>query len=169
MKASYLPFVFRNARKIPRGWRVEFYDPKQRDDFGRQGKAYSVVEGESIGMSGWKFLNVNKSVARNKIPGSDLFKSVEIVESASVQREKDGCKVEVPMSSGGAMKFSPLDLHASLELCDTGMRKSVVEIKEGSKFALDGHEFVVEKLSEELVRIKELKSGRVKDVVAVEH
>lgn len=169
VKASYLPFVFRNARKIPRGWRVEFYDPKRRDDFGRQGKAYSVVEGESIGMSGWKFLNVNKSVARSKIQGSDLVKSVEIVDSVTIQREKDGYKVEVPMSSGDVMKFTPFDLHASLELCDTGMRKSVVEIKEGSKFTLDGREFVVEKLSEELVRIKELKSGRVKDVIAVEH
>ena len=161
MKASYLPFVFRNARKIPRGWRAEFCDPKQQDNFGRMGKAYSVVEGESIGMTGWKFLKVNKSVARSKIPGSDLVKNVEIVESVSIQRESDGRIIDV---SNTASKPTPVDFHAVLELCDAEMNKSAVKITKGSKFRLDGHDFIVDKLDEKSVRIKDKVSGKIKEI-----
>ena len=49
LKKTYLPFLFTAANKIPTGWRCEFFDPKQRDNYNRLGRTFTAVIGEEIG------------------------------------------------------------------------------------------------------------------------
>ena len=49
LKETYMPFVFTGARKVADGWRCEFFDASQKDDYGRAGRTFSATINEEIG------------------------------------------------------------------------------------------------------------------------
>jgi len=90
LKETYMPFVFTRATKIPSGWRCEFFDARQKDDYGRAGRTLTAVIGEEIGGSGFLLKGYEKKEAKRAIKGGEgLMKTVDVSE-ATVERKRDG-------------------------------------------------------------------------------
>ena len=53
LKEKVLPFYLRSYMKTPSGMKLEFFDPKRRNDYGKNGYRYSVLVGEAIGDTGF--------------------------------------------------------------------------------------------------------------------
>jgi len=53
LKETVLPFYLRSYMKTPNGMKLEFFDPKRRNDYGKSGYRYSVLVGEPIGDTGF--------------------------------------------------------------------------------------------------------------------
>ena len=48
LKETVLPFYLRSDMKTPSGMKLEFFDPKRRNDYGKNGYRYSVLVGEAL-------------------------------------------------------------------------------------------------------------------------
>ena len=157
LNETYLPFAFRKANKIPNGWRLEFFDPKRKDEFGRVGAAVTALEGEEIGAYGYKLVKYEPKTEMREIKGSNQKKPVDVSE-AVVERLSDHKQVVLVIQSGSpkGFKYSPIDVQATLsyerggttsfkvvpgETIDlSGTKYKVVEIKpvgKGAKVTLE--------------------------------
>ena len=146
LKETYLPFLFTKATKIPTGWRCEFYDPKQRDDYGRLGRTFSAVLGEEIGKgtktpSGYILKGYEKKEEKRARKGmKGLFVTVDVSE-ATVTRKSDGKTITLVLAQEKDEKPKAVDVMATL----TYERGTVTtfEAVPGTELKLNGEVFKV--------------------------
>jgi len=156
LKETYMPVVFRKANQIPKGWRLEFFDPKRKDDYGRLGATLTAVIGEEIGDTGYVVKSYTPKSTKQAIAGTDgLTRSVDVSE-VEVTRKSDGKGVTLVIQNGKKPKFAAVDVQATLvfnlngsksfvtvpgtEITLHGMKYKVVEIKpvgKGAKVMLE--------------------------------
>lgn len=155
LKETYMPFVFVAANKIPTGWRCEFYDAKQKDDYGRLGRTLTAVIGDPIGKSGYILRNyVPKPPKRVLLKGSVNKKEVDVSE-VIVERQQDGKKITLVMAENKKAKPAAVDVQATL----TYTRGTVQTFE-----VVTGTEIV---LSEAKYKIVEVRPGE-KGVVVIQ-
>lgn len=136
LKETYLPFVFRKANQIPKGWRLEFFDPKRKDDYGRLGATLTAVVGEEIGDTGYVAKSYTPKSVKQAIAGTDgLTRSVDVSE-VIVTRKRDGKDVTLILQQGKKPKFAAVDIQATLNFTLNGA-KSFVTVP-GTEITLHG-------------------------------
>jgi len=153
LKETYMPFVFVGARQVAAGWRCDFFDAKQKDDYGRQGRTLSaVVSGkpdaklEEIGAdtkkpSGYElksYAKKERKVARKGMKGMQV--SVDVSE-ATVVRKKDGKEIVLVVSHDKRAKPAPVDVQATLSY-ERGVTKTM-EVTPGSEIDLNGTKYKI--------------------------
>ena len=171
LNETYLPFAFRKANKIPKGWRLEFYDPKRKDEFGRTGATVTALVGENIGTYGYKLVSYEPKAEKRAIKGSNLTKPVDVSE-AVVERESDRKQVTLVIQSGNpkSFKYSPIDVQATLSY----ERGTTVTFKAvpGETIDLSGAKFKVVDIKQAgkgaKVTFEEVPSGRKRTLEALE-
>lgn len=146
LKETYLPFVFTKATKIPSGWRCEFFDPNQRDDYGRAGRTLSAVLGEEIGKgtktpSGFILKTYEKKEVKRPRKGMKGLFVTDDVSEVTVARKSDGKTVTLVIVQDKRAKPQPVDVMATL----TYTRGSVTtfEVVPGTELDLNGEKFKV--------------------------
>jgi len=151
LKETVLPFYLRSYMKTPAGMKLEFFDPKRRNDYGKNGYRYSVLVGEAIGDTGFTVKSFEQKEKKVKIKGSNVERSVD-VSAATLVRKKDGKEIPLALDE----KRKPVDVKATLEFSrgetktfsvtvgDTidlyGSKYKVVDVKsvgKGAKVALE--------------------------------
>lgn len=117
-----LDFYFEKAEKIPAGTRYYFKDPKQKNDYGKMGKTYSVMDGDEIGKTGFLAKGYEKKSEKRKIKGgSGAAKEVDCSE-ATVVRKSDGKVIKM----GVGEKKKSVDVQAKLVYSRNGTREFIV-------------------------------------------
>ena len=109
LKETYLPFYLRSYMKTPAGMKLEFYDPKRRNDYGKSGYRYSVLVGEPIGDTGFVAKGFEQKERKQKIPGSNVERSVDVSE-ATIARKSDGKTLVVSLVE----KRTPVETQATV-------------------------------------------------------
>lgn len=112
LKETTLPFYLRSYMKTPNGMKLEFFDPKERNDYGTLGKAYSIFVGSEIGDTGYTAKNFEEKRKKEKIAGSNVSRNVDI-SFATVMRKQDRKEIVVPIA-GERPKRVPVDVQATL-------------------------------------------------------
>ena len=169
LEQTYLPFVFVKATKIPTGWRCEFFDPKQRDNYNRQGCTYRVALGEEVGKSGYVFKACEQKEIAVAIKGGKNMTKMKDVSEAKVERKSDG-KVLTLVIGTKASKPVPVDVKANLSYSrGSGKQMSVVV---GDVIELSGTKYKI-KAIESLekgakVVVENVISGKIRTLEALE-
>ena len=140
LKQTYMPFLFVAANKIPNGWRCEFFDPKQKDDYGRLGRKLTAVVGEEIGTSGIVLKSYEPKSEKRTIKGSVNKKEVDVSEVV-VERKSDGKKLTLVVAASKKEKLAPVDVQATLVYSRKGTRN--FDVTPGSEIDLSGTKFRV--------------------------
>ena len=109
-----MPFVFRKAYKLPAGWRCEFFDPKQKDDYGRMGRTLTATIGEAIGESGFTLNGYEAKTTKRAIRGGEGLKKTVDVSEATVTRKSDGKTLKLVIAESKREKPMPVDVQATL-------------------------------------------------------
>lgn len=146
LKETYVPFVFTKATQIPSGWRCEFFDPKQKDDYGRMGRTFTAVIGEEVGAtakapSGYVLKRYEKKEEKRAIPGGAGMTRAVDVSVATVERKLDGKSVALVVQSRKAAKLSPVDVQATLVYERVGTK--TFDVITGSEVDLNGEKYRV--------------------------
>ena len=110
LKETVLPFYLRSYMKTPAGMKLEFFDPKRRNDYGKNGYRYYVLVGEAIGDTGFTVKSFEKKEKKEKIKGSNVERAVDI-STATLVRKKDGKEILLALDE----KRKPVDVKATLE------------------------------------------------------
>jgi len=156
LKETVMPFVFTKATKIPAGWRCEFFDAKQKDDYGRLGRTITAVIGEEIGTSGYVLKAYDQKETKIAIKGGEGLKKTVDVSEAIVARKGDGKTVKLVLAASKKAKAAAVDVQATLvytrgtvknfdvitgaEISLSGVKYRVTEIKavgKGSQVTLE--------------------------------
>lgn len=141
LKETYVPFVFTKATQIPNGWRCEFFDPKQKDNYGRMGLTLTAKVGEPVGASGYKLVSYEKKEEKRAIPGgAGMMRAVD-VSVATVERNTDGKSVKLVVQSRKGAKLTPVDVQATL-VYERGGTKTF-DVITGSEVDLNGTKYRV--------------------------
>lgn len=142
LKETYMPFVFTKANKIPAGWRLEFFDSKKKDDYGRMGRTFTAVIGDEIGKSGFILKGYEKKEEKRAIKGGQgMVKAVDVSE-ATLERKTDGKVVKlVVVTDKKKAKLTPVDVQATLTY-ERGVVKNF-EVVPGSELDLNGTKYRV--------------------------
>ena len=109
LKETYLPFYLRSYMKTPAGMKLEFFDPKRRNDYGKSGYRYSVLVGEPVGDTGFVAKGFEQKERKQKIPGSNVERSVDVSE-ATITRKSDGKTLVVSLVE----KRTPVETQATI-------------------------------------------------------
>ncbi len=109
-KETVLPFYLRSYMKTPNGMKLEFFDPKRRNDYGQKGYRYYVLVGEAIGDTGFVAKSFEQKEKKAKIKGSNVERSVD-VSAATIVRKSDGKELALALDE----KRKPVDVQATLE------------------------------------------------------
>lgn len=149
LKATYLPFVFTKATKIPSGWRCEFYDAAQRDDYGRSGRTITAVIGEEIGQgtkspSGYVLKSFAQKEEKQSRKGMQGLKVSVDVSEVTVERKSDKKTVTLVRASDKRTKPQSVDIQASLVYERGGVR--TIDVVQGSEINLHGEKYVVDEI-----------------------
>ena len=140
LKETYLPFVFTAANKIPAGWRCEFFDAKQKDDYGRMGRTITAIIGEEIGKgtknpTGYVLKSYEKKEAKHERKGmKGMFVTVDVSE-VKVERKSDGKVLTLVIGSKKAKPVA-VDVQATL-VYERGGSKNL-DVVSGSEISLNG-------------------------------
>ena len=126
LKETVLPFYLRSYMKTPSGIKLEFFDPKRRNDYGKNGYRYSVLVGEAIGDTGFTAKSFEQKEKKVKIKGSNVERAVD-VSSVTIVRKKDGKELELALDE----KRKPVDVQATLEF-SRGETKTFVVVPGGT-------------------------------------
>ncbi len=134
LKETVLPFYLRSYMKTPNGMKLEFFDPKRRNDYGKNGYRYSVLVGEAIGDTGFIAKGFEKKEKKVEIKGSNVERAVD-VSTATLVRKKDGKEILLALDE----KRKPVDVKATLEFSRGETKTFAVTIGEtidlyGSKY-----------------------------------
>lgn len=109
-----LPFYFEKVMKLPSGYRFYFKDPVAKNDYGKRGRQYTPLAGESIGKTGYKVVSYNEKFEKRKIKsvGSEkaLEKTVD-VSTATIERESDRRRFDLLV---GSSRLISVDTQAKL-------------------------------------------------------
>lgn len=170
LKETHMPFIFTAANKIPAGWRCEFFDPVQKDDYNRPGRAISAVVGEEIGKSGFVLKGYEaKSVKRAIKGGQGMTKSVDVSE-ALVERKSDGKKIKLVIAANRKEKPMAVDVQATL-VYERGTAKNF-EVVAGEQISLSGTKYRVSDIKvvgkTVKVTLENMVSGRKRTLEALE-
>ena len=146
LKETYVPFVFTKATQIPSGWRCEFFDPKQKDDYGRMGRTFTATIGEEVGASakapsGYLLKGYEKKEEKRPIPGGAGMTRAVDVSVATVERKVDGKLVTLVVQSRKNAKLTPVDVQATL-VYERGGTKTF-DVITGSEVDLNGEKHKV--------------------------
>jgi hypothetical protein len=126
LKETVLPFYLRSYMKTPSGMKLEFFDPKRRNDYGKNGYRYSVLVGEAIGDTGFTAKSFEQKEKKQKIKGSNVERAVD-VSAVTIVRKKDGKELELALDE----KRKPVDVQATLEF-SRGETKTFVVVPGGT-------------------------------------
>jgi hypothetical protein len=138
---TYLPFVFKKANKIPSGWRLEFFDPKQKNDYGLVGRTITAKIGEEIGKTGYKAVEYTPMSVKQVISGTGKLTKLVDISEAIVERVSDGKRITLVVQSGKGWKLTPVDVQATLTYeRGTSVTRKVVP---GETIDLNGCKFKV--------------------------
>lgn len=151
LKETYLPFVFMAANQIPSGWRCEFFDAKQKDDYGRAGRTLTAVVGEEIGQSGYVLKSYEKKSVKRAIKGSVNQREVDVSEVV-VERKRDGKQVTLVRAESRRAKPAPVDVQATLNFAREGGRAFAVV--PGAELTLCGVKYRIREIKAEGKRAK---------------
>lgn len=137
LKETRLPFFFRQAMKTPSGMKLEFFDPKRRNDYGTAGFRYSVFEGEDIGDTGFSVKSYAEKSRKVKIKGGAGAEKTENVSEVTIVRKRDGKQVTLVVDE----KRKAVDVQARLVFERGGGREFVVIV--GDTVDLNGEKYLV--------------------------
>lgn len=126
LKETVLPFYLRSYMKTPGGIKLEFFDPKRRNDYGKNGYRYPVLVGEAIGDTGFTAKSFEQKEKKVKIKGSNVERAVD-VSAVTIVRKKDGKELELALDE----KRKPVDVQATLEF-SRGETKTFVVVPGGT-------------------------------------
>ena len=152
LKETKMPFAFRQAMKIPAGWRCEFVDPVRKDDYGRRGLTLTAIVGEEIASkdgkvkTGYKVKSYTPKTAKRAFKGGEvkgggaMTKDVDVSEVV-VERAKDGKCVTLVVPQGKALKLVPVDVQATLAYARGEVKK--FDVVPGSELDLNGEKYKV--------------------------
>ena len=157
LKETVLPFHLRSYMKTPNGVRLEFFDPKKRNDYGTLGKRYSVLVGADVGDTGFVAKDFKQQSRKVKIAGGGGAEKSVDVSFATLERKSDGktVKLYVPIGNKPPMRV-PIDVQATIWY-ERGETKEFTVVP-GDTVELGGAKYVV----------KEIK-GQPKVSVTLEH
>lgn len=143
LKETYMPFVFTKATQIPTGWRCEFFDASQKDDYGRAGRTFSATIDEEIGAAvkkptGFVLKAYERKEAKRARKGMKGMTVTVDVSEATVERKRDGKKMKLVIGSKTA-KPAPVDVQATLSY-ERGTVKNF-EVVPGAEIDLNGSKY----------------------------
>ena len=125
LKETVLPFYLRSYMKTPGGMKLEFFDPKRRNDYGKNGYRYYVLVGEEIGDTGFTAKAFEQKEKKAKIKGSNVERVVD-VSAVTIVRKDDGKELVLALDE----KRKPVDVQATLEF-SRGETKTFVVVPGG--------------------------------------
>ena len=136
LKETVLPFYLRSYMKTPNGMKLEFFDPKRRNDYGKNGYRYSVFVGEAIGDTGFTAKSFEQKEKKQKIKGSNVERPVD-VSAVTIVRKEDGKELVIALDE----KRKPVDVKATLEF-SRGETKTF-EVRAGETIDLYGSKYKI--------------------------
>jgi len=136
LNETVLPFYLRSYMKTPSGMKLEFFDPKRRNDYGKSGYRYSVFVGEAIGDTGFTAKSFEQKEKKAKIKGSNVERTVD-VSAVTIVRKEDGKELVLALDE----KRKPVDVEATLEF-SRGETKTFV-VRTGATIDLYGSKYKV--------------------------
>ena len=131
-----LPFYLRSYMKTPNGMKLEFFDPKRRNDYGKNGYRYSVFVGEAIGDTGFTAKSFEQKEKKQKIKGSNVERTVD-VSAVTIVRKEDSKELVLALDE----KRKPVDVKATLEF-SRGETKTF-EVRAGETIDLYGSKYKI--------------------------
>jgi len=143
LKQTTLPFYLRSYMKTPSGMKLEFFNPKERNDYGTLGKTYSVFVNSDIGTTGYAVKGFEQKERTMKIAGGGGATRKVDFSFATIERKSDGRRIEVAVSRDKP-KYVPVDVQAVL-LYSRGAEKEFVVVP-GDKINLNGSEYAVREI-----------------------
>ena len=165
LKETVLPFYLRSYMKTPSGMKLEFFDPKRRNDYGKNGYRYSVFVGEAIGDTGFTAKSFEQKEKKQKIKGSNVERAVD-VSAATIVRKDDGKELVVALDE----KRKPVDVEATLEF-SRGETKTFV-VRAGATIDLYGNKYKVVEVKSvgkgAKVTLEDSLLGKIRTVEALE-
>jgi len=141
LKETSMPFVFTKATKIPAGWRCEFFDAKQKDDYGRLGRTITAVIGEMIGDSGFVLKAYEQKETKRAIKGGEGLKKTVDVSEATVVRKRDGKTLKLVIVANKKAKTAAVDVQATLSYTRGTVKN--FEVVPGMEIVLSGEKYRV--------------------------
>ena len=165
LNETVLPFYLRSYMKTPSGIKLEFFDPKRRNDYGKNGYRYSVFVGEAIGDTGFTAKSFEQKEKKAKIKGSNVERTVD-VSTVTIVRKEDGKELVLALDE----KRKPVDVHATLEFSRGATKTFVVRVGGtidlyGSKYKVVGVESVGKGAK---VTLEDSLRGKIHTVEALE-
>ena len=143
LKQTTLPFYLRSYMKTPSGMKLEFVNPKERNDYGTLGKTYSVYVDSDIGATGFTVKGFEQKERTVKIKGGGGATRKIDVSFASLVRKSDGKQVDVVVS-GDKPKYVPVDVQATLVYSRGSVKEYTVVPND--KINLNGSEYIVKEI-----------------------
>ena len=131
-----LPFYLRSYMKTPSGMKLEFFDPKRRNDYGKNGYRYYVFVGEAIGDTGFTAKSFEQKEKKAKIKGSNVERTVD-VSAVTIVRKEDSKELVLALDE----KRKPVDVKATLEF-SRGETKTF-EVRAGETIDLYGSKYKI--------------------------
>ncbi len=167
LKETFLPFYFVSAMKTPNGVKLEFSDPKRRNDYGKLGYRYSVLEGTDIGDTGFVAKKYTQKTEKRKIEGGGgLERSVD-VSTVTLVRKSDNKTVTLRIEE----KRKPLDVQAKLVYSRNGKVEEFTVVP-GSTISLNGTKFTVKSIKSKAkgasIALEEVETKRNKSLETLE-
>ena len=140
LKQTTLPFYLRSYMKTPGGMKLEFVNPKERNDYGTLGRTYSVYTNAEIGETGFSVKSFEQKERTVKIKGGGGATRKIDVSFATIERKSDGRQIEVAVS-GDKPKYVPVDVQATLVYARGQVKEFTVVA--GDKITLNGSVYAV--------------------------
>ena len=147
LRETYMPFIFLEARPVGKSWRCEFFNPGQKDDYGRMGQPLTAMVGEEIiqktisakkAASGYILKEYVKKEEKRKRQGLTAMVSVDVSE-AVVSRKSDGKTIRLVKAESKRAKPVPEDVKATLVYERGSVR--TFDVVPGSEIDLSGSRY----------------------------
>ena len=156
-KETQMPFAFRKANKIPSGWRCEFLNPMQKDNYGRRGTTLTAIVGKEIADadgkgSGFVVKDFTEKSERQSIKGSEGLTKMVDVSEVTVERIKDGKVFKLVVQHGKNVKLAPMDVQVTLQY-ERGSVKTF-DVVPGSEIVLSGVKYRISKIDVDGKKVK---------------
>ena len=152
LKETYMPFIFLEARPVGKSWRCEFFNPNEKDDYGRMGRPLTAMVGEEIVAkaidsktkapttisSGYVLKEYAKKSAKRERKGMSGMVTVDVSEVV-VERKSDGKVMTLVKAESKRTKPAPADVQATL-LYERGSVRTL-DVVPGSEIDLNGAKY----------------------------
>lgn len=172
LQATYMPFLFTGANKIPSGWRCSFYLPDAKDNsgYGRKGLKTTALFGEEIAGTGFILRGYEKKEAKQEIKGAQGLKKTVDVSEVTVERKGDGKKIVLVLSPNLKAKPASVDVQATL-VYERGSVQNL-NVVSGAEIKLSGTDYKVVSVAAAgkgaKVVIKDVRTGKTRTLEALE-